>query len=108
MVASPNAPRLAGRKKGSRNKDKVNVALSPELTRLQTAVLRVLGFTTKCLSLHHLVLDGEYGHNAVAQKVAQPLERAARLRGAMTKHKWPGTPLRGLIFTHIIVKSTRR
>ena len=57
----------AGRKKGSKNKDKVNVPLSPELTRLQAAVLRVLGFTAKCLSVRHLVLDGEYGHNAVAQ-----------------------------------------
>lgn len=61
----------AGRKKGSKNKDKVNVPLSPELTRLQAAVLRVLGFTTKCLSLSHLVLDGEYGHNAVAQMARQ-------------------------------------
>lgn len=57
----------AGRKKGSKNKDKVNVSLSPELTRLHTAVLRVMGFVAKCLDVHHLVLDGEYGHNAVAQ-----------------------------------------
>ena len=57
----------AGRKKGSKNKDKVNVPLSPELTRLQAAVLRVMGFAAKCMNVRHLVLDGEYGHNAVAQ-----------------------------------------
>ena len=83
--ASVSARRAAGRKKGSKNKDKVNVPLSPDLQHLHTAVQReapsfvgVLGFSAKFLSLCHLVMDGEYGHSPSEGRTATPQLR-----------KWP-------------------
>jgi len=53
--------RKRGRPKGSKNKVKREVALNPELVRIQTA-LRSLLETIGALSLKYIVLDGHFGN----------------------------------------------
>lgn len=60
-----------GRPKGSKNKNKREVVLSPELIRLKTALSNVLDRIVPLLKVKYLLLDGEYGHNAAVQMAAQ-------------------------------------
>jgi len=51
-----------GRPKGSKNKVKQEVALNPELLRIQTALKRLLETIGIILSLKYVVLDGHFGN----------------------------------------------
>lgn len=54
--------RNLGRPKGSKNKVKQEVILSPELLRIQTALKSLLETIGTILSLHYVVLDGHFGN----------------------------------------------
>jgi IS4 transposase len=61
----------SGRPKGSKNQDKTQVALTPELTRIQQMVQKLLSLIMGVLSLEHLVMDGHFGNNNALQMVRQ-------------------------------------
>lgn len=54
--------RKRGRPKGSKNKVKQEVALNPELVRIQTALRSLLDTIGAILSLKYVVLDGHFGN----------------------------------------------
>jgi hypothetical protein len=60
-----------GRPKGSKNRDKTQVALTPELLRIQKMVKRQLVIFQGMLSITYLVLDGHFGNNNSLQMVRQ-------------------------------------
>ncbi len=60
-----------GRPKGSKNRDKTKVALTPELQRIQEMVQQFLALIGQALPLCYLVLDGHFGHNNALQMVLQ-------------------------------------
>jgi hypothetical protein len=69
--AAPTLKRPAGRPKGSKNKDKRQVELTPELTFIQAMIQTLLGRVKGLLSLTYLVLDGHFGNNAALQMARQ-------------------------------------
>jgi hypothetical protein len=69
--STPTAKRVPGRPKGSQNKDKTQVELTPELTFIQSMIQTLRGRVTGVLSLTYLVLDGHFGNNAALQMVRQ-------------------------------------
>lgn len=56
-----------GRPKGSKNRDKAQVNLTPELTQIQKMVRKLLELIAGQLHLQHLVLDGHFGNNNALQ-----------------------------------------
>jgi len=60
-----------GRPKGSKNQDKSQVELNPELIRIQTMVQKQLAIFQGMLSIIYLVLDGHFGNNHALQMVRQ-------------------------------------
>jgi|SRR5215211_4564699 len=60
-----------GRPKGSRNRDKTQVGLSPELKRIQEMVKKQLQMLPDWLIVRYLVLDGHFGNNPALQMVLQ-------------------------------------
>ena len=52
-----------GRPKGSKNRDKTQVTLTPELKRIQQMVQKLLRLIMSALPLRYLVMDGKFGHN---------------------------------------------
>ncbi len=60
---SPTPKRKSGRPKGSKNKDKTQVKLTQELTRIQSMVQELLALVGTFLPLTYLVLDGHFGNN---------------------------------------------
>ncbi len=60
-----------GRPKGSKNRDKTQVELTPELTRIQQMVQKLLSLIMGILSLKHLVMDGHFGNNNALQMTLQ-------------------------------------
>jgi len=74
--AKKKAPKTAetrkrGRPKGSKNKSKKEVALNPELLRIQTALKSVLETIGDYLSLSYVVMDGHFGNYPSAFMVKQ-------------------------------------
>ena len=68
----PNAPRKKrGRPKGSRNRDKTQVTLTPELKRIQRMVKNQLALLQNLVSVRYLALDGHFGNNNALQMVLQ-------------------------------------
>lgn len=63
--------RKPGRPKGSTNTPKGDVALSPELQRIQTMIQAQLTLIGGCIPLVYLALDGHFGNNAALQMVRQ-------------------------------------
>jgi putative transposase len=61
--------RKAGRPKGSKNRDKTKVELTPELSRLQQMLKSQLAVIQDFISITHLVLDGHFGNNNALQVV---------------------------------------
>jgi hypothetical protein len=59
---TPAEKRKPGRPKGSKNKVKQAVSLSPELVRIQTALKSLLDSMGTALSLKYVVLDGHFGN----------------------------------------------
>ncbi len=64
-------PRRPGRPKGSRNKNKAVVALTPELQRIQAQIQALLAALAGWLPLTYLVLDGHFGNHNALQMVRQ-------------------------------------
>ena len=60
-----------GRPKGSKNKDKTQVELTPELARIKAMVLAQLTLISEEISVNYLVLDGHFGNNNALQMTRQ-------------------------------------
>lgn len=60
-----------GRPKGSQNRDKTKVELTPELVNIQKMVKKQLFVLNFLVTIQHLVLDGYFGNNNALQMVQQ-------------------------------------
>jgi putative transposase len=60
-----------GRPKGSKNRDKAQVELTPELQRIQKMVQALLCLVGNAMPLRYLVLDGHFGNNNALQMTLQ-------------------------------------
>lgn len=60
-----------GRPKGSKNQDKTQVTLTPELTLIQRMVRKLLTLMGDSLPVEHLVMDGHFGNNNALQMTRQ-------------------------------------
>jgi hypothetical protein len=60
-----------GRPKGSRNRDKTQVALTAELKRIQDMVRNQLTLLQALITVRYLVLDGHFGNNNALQMTLQ-------------------------------------
>ena len=70
--AKPDGPkRKPGRPKGSRNKSKAEVALNPELQRIQKMLQSFLNTIQGTIRLTYLVLDGHFGNHPAFHMVRQ-------------------------------------
>ncbi len=70
-----------GRPKGSKNRDKTQVELTPELRRIQKMVKKQLALFQDWLTVRYLALDGHFGNNNVLQMVRQcGLDLISKLR----------------------------
>ncbi len=68
----PNAPKKKpGRPKGSKNRDKRQVDLIPELKRIQNMVQKQLELLQGMVTIRYLALDGHFGNNNALQMVVQ-------------------------------------
>jgi putative transposase len=65
----PKKPR--GRPAGSKNKNKSQATLSPELLRIQAQTRKVLALIGKKLNVSYFVLDGHFGHQGACQMARQ-------------------------------------
>jgi hypothetical protein len=78
----PNTPKKKpGRPKGSKNRDKTQVDLTPELQRIQNMVQKQLEMLQGLVAIRHLALDGHFGNNNALQMVLQSgLHLVSKLR----------------------------
>lgn len=60
-----------GRPKGSKNRDKTQAELTPELLRIQAMVKKQLAMLINLVTVRHLALDGHFGNNNALQMVLQ-------------------------------------
>lgn len=60
-----------GRPKGSQNRDKTLVELTPELKRIQKMVKKQLEMLKNLVAVRYLTLDGHFGNNNALQMVLQ-------------------------------------
>jgi hypothetical protein len=67
--ATPTEKRGPGRPKGSKNRNKADVALSPQLSFIQTLLRAVLTAIGTTLVISYVVLDGAFGNNYAMQMV---------------------------------------
>ena len=86
--ADPDRPkRKPGRPKGSRNKNKAEVALNPELQRIQKMLQSFLSTVQGALRLTYLVLDGHFGNHPAFHMVRQcQLHLISKLRHDAALH----------------------
>jgi hypothetical protein len=71
-MKDPNAPqKKRGRPKGSKNRDKTQVTLTPELKRIQKMIKKQLAALQNLVSVRYLALDGHFGNNNALQMVLQ-------------------------------------
>ena len=76
-----------GRPKGSKNRDKTQVELTPELLRIQMMIKNQLTLFQDVLSITYLVLDGHFGNNNALQMVRQcGLHLVSKLRHDAALH----------------------
>ena len=68
---SKSKPGKPGRPKGSKNKDKTQVNLTPELERVKAMVTKQLALINGKIPLTYLVLDGHFGNNNALQMTRQ-------------------------------------
>lgn len=68
---SKTKKRQPGRPKGSQNKDKTQMTLTPELKRIKAMVVKQLALINGEISLNHLILDGHFGNNHALQMTRQ-------------------------------------
>ena len=60
-----------GRPQGSRNRDKTQVELTPQLKRIQKMVKKQLAELQNLIAVRYLALDGHFGNNNALQMVRQ-------------------------------------
>ena len=65
------AKKKCGRPKGSKNQDKTQVELTPELKRIQKMVKNQLEALHNLVAIRYLALDGHFGNNHALQMVLQ-------------------------------------
>ena len=76
-----------GRPKGSKNRDKTQVTLTPELTQIQQMVQKLLRLIGAALPLRYLVMDGKFGNNNALQMTLQcTLHLISKLRHDAALH----------------------
>ncbi|WP_425215719.1 transposase [Tumidithrix helvetica] len=63
--------RKRGRPQGSKNKDKTQVNLTPELLRIKGMIIALLALLRGLIPLSYLVLDGLFGNNNALQMSQQ-------------------------------------
>ena len=68
---SGSLKRKPGRPKGSRNKNKAEVVLNPELQRIQKMLQSFLNTIQRTIRLTYLVLDGHFGNHPAFHMVRQ-------------------------------------
>lgn len=68
---SKTAKGKPGRPKGSKNKDKTQVELTPELERIKAMILKQKTLINGAIPLAYLVLDGHFGNNNALQMTRQ-------------------------------------
>src|SRR6266849_10071969 len=79
--APSTAKRRPGRPKGSKNKPKADVTLTPELGRITSMLDALLKLIAGCIRLTYLVLDGHFGnHNALQMARQSNLHLISKLR----------------------------
>jgi putative transposase len=77
----PGSKKKPGRPKGSKNRDKTQVELTPELQRIQKMVKNQLVALQNLVTVHYLALDGHFGNNNALQMVRQcGLQLISKLR----------------------------
>ena len=88
-VRSSMAKRRPGRPKGSKNKNKADVMLTPELVRIKSMIEALLHLIATCIPVTYLVLDGHFG-NRNALRTAQEchLHLISKLRADSALY-WP-------------------
>lgn len=70
-VKKPAEKKKPGRPKGSKNKDKQEVVLNPELLRIQKALQSLLETVGTTITLRYVALDGHFGNYPSAFMVRQ-------------------------------------
>jgi len=68
---SSSPKKKPGRPKGTKNRDKTQVDLTPELKRIQNMVQKQLEMLQGMVTIRHLALDGHFGNNNALQMVLQ-------------------------------------
>lgn len=91
-VKSVEPKRKPGRPKGSKNKDKADVVLNPELLRIQTMLKALLLRIGTSIHLEYLAMDGHFGNYPAFQMVRQcQLHLISKLRSdAALCFEWDG------------------
>ena len=97
-VKKTGEPKKRGRPKGSKNKDKQEVVLNPELVRIQTALHSLLETVAPAVPLKYVALDGHFGNYPSAFMVRQEnLHLISKLRSDAAlypafagEHRGPG------------------
>ena len=70
-----------GRPKGSKNREKSQVSLTPELERIQKMIKKQLLLLKGLVKVRHIALDGHFGHNNALQMVLRcSLDLVSKLR----------------------------
>jgi putative transposase len=81
-----------GRPKGSKNKDKAQQTLSPELLRIQAQARKVCEWLKKRLPVSYFVLDGHFGNHLACQMVRQlDLHLISKMRTDAALYQVPTT-----------------
>ena len=97
-VKKTGEPKKRGRPKGSKNKDKQEVVLNPELLRIQKALQSLLETVGTAIPLNYVALDGHFGNYPSAFMVRQEnLHLISKLRSDAAlypafegEHRGPG------------------
>ncbi len=89
--AEPNAPKKKpGRPKGSKNKNKAEGVLSPELGRILAWTQKVMALVEKKIPIGYFVLDGHFGNHPAYQMTRQlNLHLISKMRHTAALHYLP-------------------
>ena len=86
---------------GSKNKNKAEATLSPELLRIQNQTKKVLALIGKKLSVSYFVLDGHFGHQGASQMARQlDLHLISKMRSDAALYQEP-TALQKQLHPHL-------
>ncbi len=88
---APDAPKKKrGRPKGSKNRNKAEVVLSPELQRILAWAQRVMALVGKKIPVVYFVLDGHFGNHPAYQMTRQlNLRLISKMQYSAALHSLP-------------------